>query len=223
MATGLQLLYRKKHRFKQVLTRRLATPHIDGEDIVLFLLLVALMSGFMRPRYLLICSPLFAILIARFLSRIQTPWLSVLGLSLLLLYNAREITVAIQNTSPAPYGSLLAFLEQHELTHGYTGYYTAYPVVFLSNEKFRLSPAAGPIVTDRYSAYTRQVDAADRICFVLPTGTRTDSLFRAQLDAGQFGSEQKTVPPWHIYLNIRPDPRNVIPLPIKDREPNGNI
>ena len=115
----------------------------DATDFVLFLLILTFAAGFRRPRYLLLAYPLGALLL-------RPGWLAPVLLSALALFNGFDTAGFIRSQPRDPYARLLSKLEASGCTRGYAGYYAAYPVNFLSNERILLSPRAGPVAMDRY-------------------------------------------------------------------------
>jgi len=62
---------------------------------------------------------------------------------------------------------LVEALQSRGVTHLLADYWTAYKVVFLSDERIIASPQGGPIVVDRYPAYTDQVFASPSPAYLL--------------------------------------------------------
>jgi hypothetical protein len=113
-----------------------------------------------------------------------------------------------------PYDALVNYLRGEHLKYGYTGYYTAYPVVFLSNEDIILSPRAGPIFLDRYEPYSRQVDKTQNACYIFFSESRTDALFAQQLQRLNTEFKKVSVGAWNVYSDLPPNIRGSITLPV---------
>jgi hypothetical protein len=106
---------------------------------------------------------------------------------------------------------LMAFLEANDLQHGYTNYWIAFRLAFLSGERLQYS-AALPYKDDlsynpadnRYSAYAVAADGAERVAFItsnLPAlDTRLAEMFRAE---GLIYREER-IGPFRIYYDFAP-------------------
>ena len=124
----------------------------------------------------------------------------------------------LNTQSRAPYKALLEFLDEEALDFGYTGYYTAYPVNFLSNKRIVLSPRAGPVVTERYAPYSRKVEKADRVCYIFRSQSRTDQAFREQLNALQALYTRRETGDWNVCYGVDSRVRASIGLPVHTAE-----
>ena len=103
----------------------------------------------------------------------------------------------------------LAALNQRGLTAGYADYWTAYPIAYLSGESVAVAPAL-PFVwgvpTDRYPAYTRQVDAvADPShLFVLVDRRCASAAYLQALDGAGATYRVDDVARWLLIWDIHP-------------------
>lgn len=107
---------------------------------------------------------------------------------------------------------LMAFLEANDLQHGYTNYWIAFRLAFLSGERLQYS-AALPYKDDlsynpadnRYPAYADAADGAERVAFItsgLPAlDARLSEMFRAE----GLRYQQQTIGPYHLYYDFEPE------------------
>ena len=121
--------------------------------------------------------------------------------------------------------ALRDFLLEHDLTTGYTHYWVAYPLAFLSGEALRYSPRLPyhedlryTPRDDRIPAYTRAAACASRVAYVTSAGQRAlnDRLRTALAQAGLAWREAQVgpyvvyydltrpIPPWDLGLSPRP-------------------
>ena len=107
--------------------------------------------------------------------------------------------------------ALIAFLEDHDLTRGYSSYWVAFRMAFLSDERLEYSSSL-PYKADlsynaadkRYAPYENAVAAADRVAFITanlpPLDARLETMFSAQ----GLSYQQAEIGPYHIYYEFSP-------------------
>jgi len=211
----LFFIFAKRHRLGSLLKGKLKWADADATDFILFLLILTFAAGFRRPRYLLFAYPLGALLLVRGAMLLRPGWLAPVLLSALALMNGFDTAAFIRSQPRAPYALLLNKLEASGCTRGYAGYYTAYPINFLSNERIVLSPRAGPVAMDRYPSYTRLVERAKKLCFVFPAGDPSDLVFRDKLRGLGLPFRAERAGAWILYSGFKPEDLESIRLPVR--------
>src|SRR5690606_23972638 len=86
---------------------------------------------------------------------------------------------------------LIAFLEAHDLAHGYSNYWVAFRLAFLSGERLQYSSAL-PYKTDlsynpadnRYAPFADQTAQAERIAYITSNLSELDAHLAAHFAAG---------------------------------------
>ena len=108
--------------------------------------------------------------------------------------------------------ALITFLDEHQLYHGYTHYWVAFRLAFLSGERMRYSPALPYRADltynpgdDRYPAYTEATQNAERIAYIttdrLP---EYDEVLQAEFDAQGVTYQMETLGPFRVYYDFSP-------------------
>ena len=107
--------------------------------------------------------------------------------------------------------ALIAFLEAHDLARGYTHYWVAYRLAFLSGERLQYSPALpyradlryNPL-DDRYPPYTAAAEQAARAAYITSGLPALDAALAAHF-AGQGVTFQRArVGPYTVYYDFAP-------------------
>ncbi len=113
-------------------------------------------------------------------------WLGIAALGIILLFHGMSTAQAASNpyritTQFAPDArirpgyekALMNFLRSHHLFRGYTNYWVAYPLAFLSEERIIFTPRLPyhqdlryTPRDDRYPPYDRLVECADRVAYI---------------------------------------------------------
>jgi len=124
----------------------------------------------------------------------------------LLLSNTKSV-------GPRPnYVALIEILKSREMRFGYSDYWNAYPITFLSGEQIVVAPGLGPGIgglnggLDRYPKYTAMVDEAPRVFILLIEGEREakESEMLAMTIAREVTLVDQTVPGFKLYFPLRP-------------------
>ena len=115
---------------------------------------------------------------------------------------------------------LSRFLESEGETTGYSNYWVAYPLAFLSNETLIFIPRL-PYHTDlkytqrddRYAPYDRKVAQAKRVAYITTKNPALDSYLREHFQALHISWEEQQVGDYHVYYHlssvVRPDEINL--------------
>jgi hypothetical protein len=112
--------------------------------------------------------------------------------------------------------SLIEFLEGEGEERGYTNYWVAYPLAFLSQEQlvfiprlpyhldFRYTPR-----DDRYSPYDAMVETSSRVAYITTKHTALDEVIRTQFRDGGIRWQETTIGDYQIFYALsrpmRPD------------------
>jgi hypothetical protein len=106
---------------------------------------------------------------------------------------------------------LIAFLDAHDLHNGYTNYWVAFRLAFLSGERMQYS-AALPYKTtldynpadNRYRPYVEAVEKASRIAVITTNLPELDSRLVAQWQSQKITYQETTIGAFHIYYDFAP-------------------
>jgi MFS family permease len=183
-------------------------------------------------RYLLPLAIPLAILFGLFLVRDRIAF--VLG-SFLLAFNLWTVLQAASNpiglTSHANLSvhitnaydaELIEFLDEHDLRHGFTHYWIAFRIAFLSGEQMQYSTSL-PNRTDlrfrtldeRYPPYREAalaaVEAGEPVAFITANFEELDALVIAELDAAGVRYRTEQIGPFAVYHDL--EPAGHIPVP----------
>jgi hypothetical protein len=145
-----------------------------GSSMVLgILMLVTILVGYVSPRYMLPAYPLGAVMAAVLLTRLPQPRRGLLatGVALVVAFNVAGWADAAatrgdgqQHSGHTDRSGGEALLE-HLAATGITRCYSAgplYHLVFISEERVLFSP----LQKNRYPAYDKEIERAERICYV---------------------------------------------------------
>ena len=111
---------------------------------------------------------------------------------------------------------VIAFLEDHNLTHGYTNYWVAFRLAFLSGEKLQYS-ASLPYKADlsynaadkRYPPYDEATDAADRVAYITTRLPELDQTLEAAWRTQGIDYQQVMIGDFHIYYDFSSRPTSL--------------
>jgi hypothetical protein len=106
---------------------------------------------------------------------------------------------------------LMAFLQANDLHHGYSNYWVAYRLAFLSGERLQYS-AALPYKTDlsynaadnRHRPLQQAAEAAGRVAYITSNLPALDDLLRARFAAGGVTYRVTQIGPYTIYYDFDP-------------------
>jgi hypothetical protein len=155
------------HYWKQQPRKTLFT---DPIFIVLGLALVFFLVGHRSTRYLYLI-PFLVIPIAVkgwYLMNKKVMWIFV---SLTLLGNLFTFREALDNQyQPVPWKEIIKELDSQKITYGYSDFWHAYPITFLSGERIITSVRLNELDAgaDRTPAYTEEVDTNSPVFVLLP-------------------------------------------------------
>jgi len=105
--------------------------------------------------------------------------------------------------------ALISFLKQQNETRGYTNYWVAYPMAFLSDEEvifvprlpyhhdLRYTPR-----DDRYSAYTELVNTSQRIAYITTNNPALDDYLVKKFKELSMSWQEEYIGDYHIYYNL---------------------
>ena len=104
---------------------------------------------------------------------------------------------------------LRAFLVEQGETRGYTNYWVAYPLAFLSQESLIYVPAlpyhADLRYTsrdDRYPPYTTEVAASRRVAYITTHNSQLDARLRAGMLAAEIDWHETWIGDYHVYYRL---------------------
>jgi hypothetical protein len=118
--------------------------------------------------------------------------------------------------------ALIAFLEQNGERRGYTNYWVAYPLAFLSGEDLVFVPRLPyhpdfryTARDDRYAPYDDLVTAGDRIAYITTSHPALDERLRQGLAAAGASFMEVSIGDYHVFyrLSIPLRPEDIVPLP----------
>ncbi|MBZ0291554.1 MAG: glycosyltransferase family 39 protein [Anaerolineae bacterium] len=115
----------------------------------------------------------------------------------------------VSHLSNADDAQLIAFLEAHDLNHGYSNYWIAYRLAFLSDERLQYS-AALPYKTDlsynaadnRYQPLAEATENAERVAYITSNLPELDALLQA--DFADYDYQVEHIGPYTIYYDFDP-------------------
>lgn len=153
---------------------------------------------------------------------------SVIGLALLTIVIGYQAAAIIQAIRVQPPGlttqfdlvshlpndddmALMDFLDTEQLYNGYTNYWVAFRLAFLSGERMQYS-AALPYKTDlsyntadnRYPAYVEAVAQAERVAFITTNLPALDAQLIALFEAQGLTYREAQIGVFHIYYDFEP-------------------
>jgi hypothetical protein len=105
--------------------------------------------------------------------------------------------------------ALIEFLEGEGETRGYTNYWVAYPLAFLSQEKMVFTPRL-PYHLDfrytardnRYSPYNVMVETSSRVAYITTNHAALDEVIRAQLRVEGISWQEATIGDYQIFYAL---------------------
>ncbi|HEX2908555.1 MAG TPA: hypothetical protein VHO69_16910, partial [Phototrophicaceae bacterium] len=117
-------------------------------------------------------------------------------------------------------GQLIRFLEERGLTHGYTNYWVAYRLAFLSGERLQYS-AALPYKTtlsynpadNRYPPYAAATAEADKVAYITSNLPELDAYLQTAFQQQNLTYQMVTIGPYTIYSAFEPHNPTPIPFP----------
>lgn len=182
-------------------------------------------------RYFLPLTTVLALWTGSLLARIQQdyPRLAIFTLILLLGFNLSSNVVAISQNPPGlttqfdPSNrfdnradqELVEFLHEIDTKRGYSNYFVAFRIAFLSQEEVILSSqlpykpdlSYNP-ADDRYPFYTSQVDQADQVVYITSIHPELDALLAERLSTAGIAFAEKQIGPYHLFYDLS---RRVMP------------
>lgn len=107
---------------------------------------------------------------------------------------------------------LIAFLEENQLYNGYTNYWVAFRLAFLTNERMQYS-AALPYKTsldynpadNRYPAYVQAADSAEHIAYITTNLPELDAELKRQFDEQGLTYQQHQIGAFVIFYDFSPN------------------
>jgi hypothetical protein len=116
---------------------------------------------------------------------------------------------AITQVDPRASEALIAFLLEHGEKRGYTNYWVAYPLAFLSGEELVFTPRL-PYHPDfrytgrddRYAPYGVLVDQADRAAYITTNHPELDRYLRDQLRMEGTSWQEAQIGDFHVFYDI---------------------
>jgi len=104
---------------------------------------------------------------------------------------------------------LVTFLLENNVTRGYSNYFVAFRIAFLSQEEIVLSSqlpykpdlSYNP-ADDRYPPYPAEVDRAEQVVYITSIHPTLDALLAERLAAAGVGFAEKQIGPYHIFYDL---------------------
>jgi hypothetical protein len=104
---------------------------------------------------------------------------------------------------------LIAFLQEHGETRGYTNYWVAYPLAFLSGEALIFTPEL-PYHLDfrhtprdnRYAPYNEAVEQAERVAYISTNHPPLEARLRAGFTELGISWEEAQIGNYHVFYNL---------------------
>jgi len=108
-----------------------------------------------------------------------------------------------------PITDLIQFLQANGETRGYTNYWVAYPLAFLSEEQLIFSPRLPyhPDLRytprdDRYPAYTRQVANSERVAYITTKNPTLDEILTLRLKLANIEWQEIWIGEYHVFYRL---------------------
>jgi hypothetical protein len=161
--------------------------------------------GLNRDRYLipiLLLIPLGLALAIQRIADFLDRRVSTAAVVFILLINGLANFWDTQTRYP-DYQGLARFLQFNGLISGYASYTTAYPLVYLSNERLIYTPAFDDSQYDRHAEYTARVARAEKPTFVF-SDQRSADRFRRGLGALNTSSKERAWGPFRVFHDLSP-------------------
>jgi len=105
--------------------------------------------------------------------------------------------------------ALLRFLEENNLKYGYTNYWVAYPITFLSQEELIYVPRLPyhddlryTSRDDRYPPYTELVRSAESITYITTRSPNLDRYIERAFKAENIQWQENWIGDYHIFYNL---------------------
>ena len=151
---------------------------------------------------------------------------TVVQLGLLLVVIAFNLGGTLQSRSEIPPGlttqfdpvaqvdhsyidDLIGFLEDQDINTGYSNYWVAYPVAFLSEEKIILSPRLPyhqdfryTERDDRYPLYTDLVETSDEIAYITTRNPELDDYLRNHFSGLDISWKEQRIGDYTVYYDL---------------------
>jgi hypothetical protein len=194
---GLWTFFRYQGNEKMIPRAILLTVIITYCFLVLF--------GLNRDRYLI---PIFLIIPFGLTIAVQRlagflgGRVSAMAVAFVLLINCLANFWDTQTQYP-DYQGLARFLQFNGLISGYASYTTAYPLVYLSNERLIYTPAFDDSQYDRHAEYTTRVARAEKPTFVF-SDQRSADRFRRGLATLNASSKERAWGPFRVFHDLSP-------------------
>jgi hypothetical protein len=106
-------------------------------------------------------------------------------------------------------GELIAFLRGHGETRGYTNYWVAYPLAFLSEESLLFIPRlpyhqdfSYTPRDDRYPVYTGTVMESSRVAYITTRHPALDQRLRAAFNAAEVSFEETVIGDYRVFHGL---------------------
>lgn len=108
-----------------------------------------------------------------------------------------------------PIAELIQFLQENGETRGYTNYWVAYPLAFLSQEQMIFSPRLPYHLDlrytprdDRYPAYTRQVAKSERVAYITTHHPELDDILTLRFKAANIEWQEIWIGDYHVFYHL---------------------
>jgi 4-amino-4-deoxy-L-arabinose transferase-like glycosyltransferase len=176
-------------------------------------------------RYFLPLAPVLALAVGALVSWLDSThhWLGLVTLGYLVGFNLLGTGLALTQNPPglttqfdpsnrfdnAHDEELINFLKEIGVTRGYSNYFVAFRIAFLSQEEIVLSSqlpykpdlSYNP-ADDRYPPYTAEVEKADEVVYVTAIHPMLDNLLADRLTATGTNFAEKKIGPYHVFFDL---------------------
>jgi 4-amino-4-deoxy-L-arabinose transferase-like glycosyltransferase len=106
-------------------------------------------------------------------------------------------------------GELIRFLDAHQITGGYTNYWVAYPIAFLSDEQITFVPAlpyhldlSFTTRDDRIPLYDTLVSESTKIAYITTRNPPLDLLIAQSFDAHHVSWQEVIIGDYHVIFDL---------------------
>jgi len=177
-----------------------------------------------QPRYLLPLYLVFPVLAAQFLLWVKSKNLTLFA-SLLVLVVVHNVYAEYGlHLEFSPFAKrpnrdtqLIEVLQDLKLNRVYAGYWTAFPIIFGTQEEIIASPKYGPGNLERYPNYTRMVDASADPAYIFPKQVtekegECELIFKEVTGDGGVSYDFAETKEFRIYYHLSQDIRDRLPV-----------
>jgi len=115
-------------------------------------------------------------------------------------------------SKPVSYNEVISFLLKQGINRAYADYFIAYPITFLSNENIIVSPKGSAKVSERYPAYSREVDDSKEVAYIFKKNDGMNEKFQKEIQSKGVIYKEARINEFLIYFAFS---RKVLPEEIQ--------